>query len=52
MQAVELRFNVIFAKNIHLINSPNRYVNNPLNRKYSHKPFNKQSLYMLNITDY
>ena len=39
MQAVELRLNVIVAKNAHLINSLNGYINDHLNRKYSHIPY-------------
>ena len=40
MQAVELRIVLIFSKNAHLINSPNRHINDPLKRKYSHIPYN------------
>ena len=36
MQAIELKLNMIIAKNPHLINSTNRYHNHPLIRKYSH----------------
>ena len=39
MQAVELRLNMIIAKTLHLIKSPNRYINHPLLRKHSHIPF-------------
>ena len=40
MQAVEMRLNMIIPTNLHLINSPNRYCNHPLIRKYYHIPFN------------
>ena len=36
MQAIELKLNMILAKNPHLINSPNRYHIHPLIRKYSY----------------
>ena len=36
MQAIELKLNMIFAKNPHLINSHNRSHNHPLIRKYFH----------------
>ena len=39
MHAVEIRLNVIVAKNPHLIYSPNRYINPPLSRKNSQMPF-------------
>ena len=42
MQAVDIRLNVIIAKNPHLLNSPNSYFNHPLIRKYSHIPFTRQ----------
>ena len=38
MKAVELRINVIFAKNPHLRNSIIRYIDHPSIRKYSHIP--------------
>ena len=40
MQAVELKLNMIIAKNPNLINSLNRFYNHLLIRKYSHIPFN------------
>jgi len=40
MQAVEIKLNMIIAKNPNLINSLNRFRNRPLIRKYSHIPFN------------
>ena len=40
MQAVELKLNMIVAKNPHLINSLYRYIKHPLIRKISHIPFN------------
>ena len=36
MQAVEIKLNGIIAKTPHPTNSPNRYINHPLIRKYSH----------------
>ena len=41
MQMVERRFNMIIAKNPHLINLLNRRLCNPLIRKHSHIPFIK-----------
>ena len=39
MQAVELGFYVIIAKNPHLSDCNNNYINHPLIKKYSHMPF-------------
>ena len=39
MQAIELRLNMIIAKNPQLINALDRNKNHPLIRKYSHLPF-------------
>ena len=40
VEAIELKLNMIIAKNPHLINSLNRSHNHPSIRKYSHIPFN------------
>ena len=40
MQAVEMKLNIIVAKNPNLINSLIRFYNHPLTRKYSHIPIN------------
>ena len=40
MQAVELKLNLIIARNPHLIKSLIRYINHPLNKKYPHLPLN------------
>ena len=40
MQAREIGFHVIIAKNPHLSDCINKYVNHPLFKKYSHMPFN------------
>ena len=40
MQAVELRLNIIIAKNPHLINSLNRCINHSLVGRDSHIPLN------------
>ena len=42
MHMVELKFNMIIAKNPHLISSLDRSFNHPLIRKYSIVPFNNQ----------
>ena len=39
MQSVELRLNMVIARNPQLINSLDRNKNHPLIRKYSHIPF-------------
>ena len=40
MQAIELKLNMIIAKNPQLINTLDRNTNHPLIKKYSHIPFN------------
>ena len=40
LQAIELKLNMIIAKNPQLINALDRNENQPLIRKYSHIPFN------------
>ena len=39
MQAVEMKLNMIIAKNPDLIHSVNRFHNHPLIRRFSHIPF-------------
>ena len=40
MQTIELKINMIIAKNPQLINALDRNKNHPLIGKYSHTPFN------------
>ena len=40
MQAIESKLNMIFAKNPHLLISLNRFINQPLSRKYTDFPLN------------
>ena len=40
MQAIEIKLNIIIAKNPKLINSLDRNKSHPLIKKYSHIPFN------------
>ena len=39
-QAIEIKLNMIVAKNLHLTNSIDRYINHPLIRTYTDIPFN------------
>ena len=41
MHFVSLRLNMVFAKNLQLMNSLDRNINYPLIRKYSHVPINQ-----------
>ena len=51
MQLVELRINMIIAKLLHLMNSLERNVSDPLIRKYSNIPIIEFYMYITTITD-
>ena len=54
MQAIDIKSNMIIAKNPHLINSVNRSHNHPLSQKYSHiaKVENQDLIYLTSINLY